>query len=341
MSLLDGLPKGKVYFEHAPVDLDQMKTFDAMGEPNVLPKEHGGFTLKNPYQLPADVPVYAVASGVIVLASHGTRHIEAPHSPNLGMSYDDHLIVLMISSDIRVNYAHISRLNYVLLPELEELPVDERGHNVELSINAGDIIGWVGPHPAMDFSVTDYTLNLSLINQTLYPEGHYFSANVYDYFRAPVLAQMIAIASRDSPPRGGKIDWDIPGKIRGNWFLEGTTSYTQWSKQMAITYDHIQSSRITISDGSPMRDVPGIQGPGAPDVYWVRGNAPAPETIGEGSGMVTYELIAHGGQRPDDQKLTLGYLLVEMETPGAIKLEVFKGEIVPDAFTSDVRHYVR
>ena len=42
-----------------------------------------------------------------------------------------------------------------------------------------------------------------------------------------------------------------------------------------------------------MRDVPGIEGPGAPDVWWVQGNSPKPETVGEADGIVKYALI-HG-----------------------------------------------
>jgi hypothetical protein len=343
ISLVDGLPEGKVFFEYVPVDLDGIQSFVGMGDLNVLPKTQGGFPLKNPFQLPATIPVYAVAKGVIVTASAGTRQIPDFAFPvqNRGKIYDDHSIKLMISKTIRVNYGHISKLNYDLLPELRDLPVDERGHNVEIPVNSGDIIGWVGPHPALDFSVSDFSLELNIINQTLFPEDQYFAADVYDYFRSTLLDQMIGIAARDQAPWGGKVDWDIEGKIIGSWFLDGTTSYTQFSRQLAIAYHHIQSERITISDGSPMLDVPGSQGPGAPNVYWVRGNIPPPEEIGPGSGIVEYELIMQGAGLTDEQKPTEGFMLVEMTIAGAMKLEIFTGTTNPGGFSPDPRNYVR
>ncbi|MCK5104007.1 MAG: hypothetical protein KAR17_14380, partial [Cyclobacteriaceae bacterium] len=258
-SVLDSypFPDEPVLFQYNPIDLSEVESFVPMGEPNVLPKDHGGFPLTDPYTLPADVPVFAVASGVIVVAGHGTRYMDYPDVPPelQGKSYDDYHLILQISKSVRVNYAHVSALNFSILPELEDLPADERGHNVEIIVNAGDILGWIGPHPAMDFSVTDYTLKLNFLNPSRYPESQLYAADIYNYFKEPQLSEMNNIAARSAPPFGGKVDYDIKGKIIGNWFLIGTTEFIQWSRQLAIVYDHIESDRIIISDGSPMRDV--------------------------------------------------------------------------------------
>ena len=292
--------------------------------------------------IPANVPVFAVASGVIVVAGHGTRYMDYPDVPPelQGKSYEDYHLILQISKSVRVNYAHVSALNFSILPELEDLPADERGHNVEIIVNAGDILGWIGPHPAMDFSVTDYTLKLNFLNPSRYPESQLYAADIYNYFKEPQLSEMNNIAARSAPPFGGKVDYDIKGKIIGNWFLIGTTEFIQWSRQLAIVYDHIESDRIIISDGSPMRDVPGFEGPGAPDFWWVKGNAPAPETIGVGNGLLMYTLI-HVGPIDDELKPVQGVMLVEMIDENSMRLEVFKGSIFEDAFTSEARVYER
>lgn len=335
-------PEGPVFFQYNPVDLSEMKSFEAMGEPNVLPKDHGGFTIKDPHTLPADVPVFAVASGVIVVAGHGTRYMQGHNVPPEleGTAYDDYHLILQISKSVRVNYGHVSAINFSVLPELENLAADERGHNVEIVVNAGDILGWVGPHPAMDFSVTDYSLKLSFLNTSIYPENHIYSADIYNYFKEPQLTEMINIAARSAPPWGGKADYDVKGKIIGNWFLIGTTEYIQWSKQFAIVYDHLEANRIIISDGSPMKDIPGFENPGAPDVWWVKGNTPAPETIGVGEGIIQYTLI-HGGALADEHKPVQGVLLVEMMDENTMKVEVFKGSTSENAFTSAARVYER
>lgn len=171
-SMIDSypFPAEPVFFDHVPVDLAGVSSFIAMGEPNVMRKEHGGFPLKNPSALPANIPVFAVASGVIILAGHGTRYIDNPSIPNHGKAYDDYHLRLMISQNVIVNYAHISALNFDVLPELKKsLPADEISRHV------------------------------------------------------------------------------------------------QWSRQLAIVYDHLKSNRV-FADGSPMRAVPGIEGPVSPRI---------------------------------------------------------------------------
>ncbi len=339
-------PDGKVFFTHPPIDISGAQYFIGMGEPNVLPKDHGGFALAAPYVFPASVPVLAVADGVIIRASNGTRAVPPiPDAPeNLwGREYDDHLLVLKVSKDVQVNYAHITTFHPTLAAELGNLPKDEVGHGVAVQVQGGDTLGFVGPHGAMDFSVTDLSLKLNFLNPSRY---QLFAAHVFDYFQDPVLSQILNITPRQIPPRGGKVDYDVEGRIVGNWFLEGTTSLIQWSRQLAIVYDHIWGDRITIADGSPMRDVPGIEDPGAPDVWWVKGNAPLPENVGVDDGMVKYMLINGRDLRDteefiDDLKPVQGVMLVEMIDVGRIRVEVFKGTTTADAFTSAAKVYVR
>ena len=350
-SILDSypFPDGKVFFTHGPIDISGAIWFIGMGEPNVMPKDHGGFTLAAPYVFPASVPVLAVADGVIILASNGTRAVpnipEAPESV-WGREYNDHLLVLKVSKSVQVNYAHITTFHPKLGAILENLPKDEVGHNVAVEVHGGDTLGFVGPHGAMDFSVTDFSLELNFLNPPRYPTNHPFAAHVFDYFQDPALSQILDITPRQIPPRGGKVDYDMEGRIVGNWFLEGTTSFTQWSRQLAIVYDHIWGDRITIADGSPMRDVPGIEGPGRPDVWWVKGNSPLPDNVGEGDGMVKYTLIQgrdlrDTGEFIDELKPVQGVMLVEMIDAGRIRVEVFKETTTADTFTSAVKVYVR
>jgi hypothetical protein len=251
-----------------------------------------------------------------------------------------------VSRDVIVNYAHITTYHPNVIAEIGVLPNDEVGHEVEMIVKAGDTLGFVGPHAAMDFSVTDFSLDLHFLNPSRYPGDHIYAADIFEYYQQPVLGQMLAITLRQEMPRGGKIDYDMPGRIVGNWFLEGTTSFTQWSRQLAIVYHHIYGSRITIADGSPMLDVPGIEGPGRPDVYWVKGNAPLPETIGVDDGIVKYTLIF--GKDPnspfeyiEEDQPVQGELLVEMVDDGRIRVEFFKGTTAPAAFTSAAKIYVR
>lgn len=340
-SLLEtySFPDEPVFFEHLPVDLAGVTQFVPMGEANVLPKDHGGFPLKS-FALPATVPVYAVRSGVIILSGRGTRTVENPSSPWHGQSYDDYQLRLQISKNVIVNYAHVSAINFNVLPALQNLVADETGHNVEAVVESGDILGWIGPHPAMDFSVTDRSLSLNLLNPSRYPGDYIYAADIYHYLKTPLLEQMISAAARDAPPWGGKIDYDIKGRIAGNWFLTGTSSFTQWSRQLAIVYDHLKTDRIFISDGSPMQDVPGIQGPGRPDIWWVKGNTPRPENIGLSDGIIKYTLILPGPQA-EETKPVQGVMLVQMVSEESIRVQIFRGTTSPTSFTSGAKIYER
>ena len=340
-SITDTLPKGNVLFAHAPIDLSGVEIHQPMGEPNVLPRDHGGFGLLSPYAFPPSVPVIALAGGVIVTAQRGTRVVpEFAPEPVRGRSYDDWGLFVQVSSTMRANYGHVTALHPTLMAALGGQPADETGHNVSVPIAAGDTIGWVGPHPAMDFSITDFTLNLSFLNPSRYPDEHIYRGNIFDYFSEPVRTQMLALASRDIPPFGGKHDYDVEGRIVGNWFLEGTTSTIQWSRQLAIVYDHLKGNRVFISDGSPMRDVPGFEGPGAPDIWWVVGNAPRPETVGVAEGIVQYKLISPA-HVADELKTVQGVMLVQMIESGRIRVEIFKGVTEAEGFTAAAKVYVR
>lgn len=346
------LPVGTVALGGAPIDLSGATWFFPMGEPNVLPKDHGGFTLADPYTFPASVPVLAVADGIVTAVSHGRRSVppipDAPPSV-WGREYDDHLLTLQVSTTMTVNYAHLTDWHPAFEAKLPSIPVDERGHRVSVPVRAGDTLAFVGPHGAMDFSIADRGLEPSILNPSRYPEGYIYSGNIFDYFAEPVRSRMLAIAARELPPRGGKLDYDIAGTISGNWFLEGTTSFIQWSRQLAIVYSHVWGDRITISDGSPMSDVPGIEGPGAPNVWWVKGNSPLPGDVGVADGMVSYQLI-HGPDpsRPvegagfDDALAPVqGVMLVEMLEPGRIRVEFFDGVASAPGFTPAAKIYVR
>jgi hypothetical protein len=350
-SLLDTypFPEGDFYFSSAPLDLTEAKWFIGMGDPNILPKDHGGFVLKHPYVFPASVPVLAVADGVVISVSHGTRAVpEIPDAPqNLwGMEYEDHLLRLQVSKEVIVNYAHITTYHPSLAAAIGDLPADEVGHAVEIEVHAGDTLGFVGPHGAMDFSVTDRRLHLNFLRPSIYPGDFIYSADVFDYFQEPELSPMLAITLRQEPPRGGKIDYDLSGRMIGNWFLEGTTDFIQWSHQLAIVYHHIYGDRVTIADGSPLNDVPGIENPGRPDVYWVKGNAPLPENVGLADGMVKYTLIP--GRDPnspyeyheEDQPIQ-GEVLIQMLTETSIKVEFFKGSTGHESFTPAAKVYIR
>jgi len=133
---------------------------------------------------------------------------------------------------------------------------------------------------------------------------------------------------RKAAPYGGKIDYDIKGRLVGNWFLEGT------------------GISIGGETGIP-RDACNI----CQAVYGVKGNAPDPATIDAASGLVKYDLVARefidntGIREPtrnaEDQ--VLGEFLAQVLDDTSIKVEAIPGRTSSQVtgFSESARLYHR
>jgi hypothetical protein len=337
--------EGRVTFEYPPLDLAGAGSYIGIGQPGVLPKAHGGFMLSNPYTFPASVPVFAVADGVILRVGRGTRHVTHLDAPPalIGQSYDDWALEIRVSTTMRANYGHITELHPAIRARVGDPPADDVGRSAFIEVKAGDTLGFVGPHPALDFAVTDRALALQFLNPSRYPTDFVYGASGFDYFTPAIRSDILAITTRQVPPRAGRHDYDVDGRIVGNWFREGTTSFIQWSRQLAIVYHHVDGDRILISDGSPMLDVPGFEDPGSPNWWFVRGNAPRPEDVGESDGMIKYDLITPFFNGPEAANPTLGVMLVQMTATRKLRVEVFEGVMPGDVtgFTAAAKMYER
>ena len=63
--------------------------------------------------------------------------------------------------------------------------------------------------------------------------------------KEPLRSQLLALDERDIAPRWGKIDYDVNGKLVGNWFRVGSGGYAgmqrggegYWDGNLAVVYD--------------------------------------------------------------------------------------------------------
>ena len=125
-------------------------------------------------------------------------------------------------------------------------------------VKAGQVIGRIGGQ-TLDFAVWDTEKPLTGF---IVPE-HYqaefwkiYTANPYDYFADDVKALLIERNPRIVDPIEGKIDYDLDGKLIGNWFVEDTNGYMgnnreeYWSTHLAVAPDHYDPSKYIISIGN-------------------------------------------------------------------------------------------
>jgi hypothetical protein len=323
-------PVGKIFFKSLPVPLDSISIFIGLGELNVFPKDHGGFVLKNEYKLkPSTISVFAVADGKII----GIRKETRPDGDQ------DFAIRQKVSTTIEVQYAHVDELSDYVLEAAGMLQTGYGiDHTVDIEVKAGQAIALIGQWAAMDFQINDQEVELNLISKSRYPIPTIQCGYYFDYYLDSLKDALLAVTERTIEPRGGKIDYDIPGRIIGNWFLEAEVEPDQfgdWSAHLAFAYGHIHADRIAIANGYNRHF-----GPPVNEIKWVKGNEPKPETIGLNDGLIKYDLI---NRFSNNDEPVVEVFLVQMLDSTHIKVETFKDKTMDDVvgFAENARIYVR
>lgn len=247
-------------------------------------------------------------------------------------------------------YIHIDEL----APKLAALePTTRRTANVRVPVEGGEVIGWYDF--SVDYNVVDDDITIGFLTPELY-EGEPWKIHTQDpflYFSEPLKSQLEALSLRTDPPLGGRIDYDIAGRLIGNWFEEGTAyrgddPWQYSDTHLSIAPDYIDPDFIIVSMGLFA---------GEARQFGVRGNAPNPAGVGVGT-LVKYELVdfdyADGNQFWDRQSLVKGLqgvegpkahgvILLELIEDERLKVEVFPGKSGAEVlgFTSSMKIYAR
>ena len=199
------------------------------------------------------------------------------------------------------------------------------------------------------------------------PENYIFepwkihTADMFEHFAEPVRSQLLDKNIRQKEPRGGKIDYDIDGRLVGNWFVENSNGYMgiteqqgdygYWNTHLAFAYDGLDPSLIIISMGNFN---------GEATQFAVAGNKPDPADVSMANGLVKYELvpwqyIAEDGKEWDRQNFAkiagarrydenvAGVALVQMLEDRKIRFEAFPGKKASEIadFTGKAKIYER
>ena len=346
---------GTVHFTSPPMRLEDISFIEPLGlmiGGHVTPIDHGYYYAKdfNPQEGRKDAAkfkdILAPAEGIVRSVLSMPQEFQS--SP-LG----DYRIIIDHTCTLYTIYIHVNQLS----PKLQEIADTPK----TVPVKAGDLIGKA---PAFDFSVNDDEATLSgFVDPEDYwaEEWKIHTADMFASFVEPVKTQLLEKDVRQKEPRGGKIDYDIDGKLVGNWFEENTNGYFgkkeyqrnsgYWVTHLSFAYDGLDPSLIIISLGNFSNE---------PQQFAVKGNAPDPATVGVSNGLVKYELVGfeyrtEKGERWDKQsfaKITTafgydhpvqGVVLVQMLEDRKIKLEVFPGKLASQVsgFTENKKIYER
>ena len=349
--------KGPVRFSHSPMrveDIERIVPYGLMVGGHVCPIDHGYFF---PKQLQPGQPhfdVLAPADGFIVMIGHRTQ---LTGSTERAREYDDYALTIEHSGTFYTQYDLLTRLAPAVLEQLdaavrERFARKQMGPPVHtrIAVKAGQVIGKVGGR-SLDFGVVNTGTRLrGFLTPSLY--GHYawrlHIADPFDFFDEPLKTKLLALNVRKVAPFGGRIDYDLDGRLIGNWFREGSGGYPgdrrdprgYWMGHLAFAPHHLDPTKIVVSIGDFG---------GRTAQYWVKGNAPDPAKVSEADGVVKYELIwgqlGSNGQRQlrHDADQVQGVVLAQVLPNRRIKFEGFPGQAGTQVsgFTAAARIYER
>lgn len=313
---------------------------------HVTPIDHQYFS-PTIFNSPRDkYDVYAMADATIVDIS--------PRTNGKGTEYR---FVFSMSCKLFYYYDLVTSLTPEIRTEWEKSKNDSKGLN--FPVKEGQLIGHIGGQ-TLDFAVWDMDINLSGFVVPEHYEGESWKIHTADplnYYTDELKEKVLSKYIRTAEPRSGKIDYDIDGKLIGNWFVENTGGYNggrkseYWTTHLSIAPDAYDPTSIVVSLGDYA---------GQPTQFGTKGNAPDPASVDVNSGMIKYELvqqdwIKENGQHWDRMSLAKnikaknheekvdGTVLIQMLEDGKLKMEAFPNKKASEvsSFTPNAKIYER
>ena len=217
-------------FDSPPVPLEKLVHIEPMGKMagkggHITPTDH--LYIKAISTGPNSVPVLAIADGYLVQIGEQSG----------GGDPLDFRVVIEHSCSLFSWYIHLETFSKSVL---QQITLNQNGSWFgRVPVKSGETIGYVGYlHPEQkgfgqetddfDWAVSDTN---TLLKGFIIPD-HYKAeswkvhmVDPFDYYADPLKSALIEKVLGDIAPAGGKIDFDIDGRLVGNWFLDGTRDY--------------------------------------------------------------------------------------------------------------------
>lgn len=318
---------------------------------HVTPIDHQYFS-PTVFQSPRDTyNVYAMADAKIVDIS--------PRTNDKGTEYR---FVFSMSCKLFYYYDLVTSLTPELKTAMEEKQSGKSNKPMNIPIKEGQLVGKIGGQ-TLDFAVWDMDINLTGFVVPEHYEGESWKIHTADplnYYTEDLKTKALSKYIRTAEPVSGKIDYDIDGKLVGNWFLEGSGGYSPknmqggqegyWKGHLSIAYDNYDPTSIVVSVGDFN---------GEAKQFGVKGNVPDPAIVSVSSGIIKYELVQQDwadlqgnpwnrdtfvkGLKASNQNNTVGVVLAQMLEDRKVKFEVFPGKTASQVsgFTANAKIYER
>ncbi len=354
--------EGDVTFTHRPMrpeDASVILPYGLVTDAHVTPIDHMYFSPADKRSTPDTYEVRAIADGFIVRVGHRTNFV-GDHKGGNGNARptNDWRLDIEHTCDLYSYFDLITSLTPELLAEVAQLDGQMGSADVRIPIKAGQLIGRIGGQ-TLDFGVYDNRVMLDFLVPEHYAREAWkvHTVDPFPFFAPSVRQTMLDELARFTEPRAGTIDYDVDGRLIGNWFREGTDGYNgvdqsrYWDGHLAVVPDYLDPSTFHFSIGN-------FSGQAAQ--FGVVGNSPRPEDVSVATGPVRYELVGYeyiDGATGEPWKsdtptpaITVkngtdvkGVALVQLMEDRRLKVEVFPGKTASEVvtFTAAAQIYER
>jgi hypothetical protein len=307
------LGDGPLVFTASPVDpavLDFILPLGNLNPPDhTLPSDHIYFYVGFLRPGVRNVPVVAPGDGTITTILRSSRP-------------DTKIFV-------RVSASHQYYLDHV---------IPDAGIQPGTRLTAGQPIGTSGSGFGVDLGVINASRTLFFANPARYPTDTLHADAPLQYYAEPVRSQLYAMVRRESDGRDGRINYDVAGRLSGNWFLEGlpvsrSADVSAGPSELAFVFDNVRPAEAIVSSGGLL----GLTG-----TYLIQAGAAPFADVSVESGVVAYRLSQSGGTSGLRSPAVVGTLLVQMTAPERVRAElVLGGAPVEPVMGASARTYVR
>ena len=251
------------------------------------------------------------------------------------VEYDDYDVRITHTNTFESIFYHLSDLNESILDKAGDLmPNSQEWVPVSLPVEAGEVFGKAKVRPGeytLAWLVVNWEGPPKFIHPETYPPRTAYAVCPLDYLTDSLKNEAFQKVKRTDEPRGGKIDFDMLGRLSGNWFLEGGEPCVwNYNNHLAIVYHWINASQIVVSIGGT------VLSPLPVGVFNATG--PDPMNVSAENGTVTYLLV---GDYPDEINGTKYTLIARVVGDEKIRVEAFEGHQEGKNFTENAKFYTR
>ncbi len=329
---------------------------------HVTPIDHQYYNGLDVHALRDAYDVIAPADGTLTAIEHRGSRINTPSHTNDVPSSDEYRLTIVHTCSFITTLDLQTSLSDEIKKQLPANWDPNKGWNGEIKVNKGEVLGKIGGQ-TLDIFVWDLSRKLTgFVSYNAYNSDQWkpFTAPTSEYLDPAVKSQITAKYVRTAKPIDGQIDYDIDGKLIGNWFQVGTNGYmggtrpgdvqNYWKGHLSIAPDFIDPTQVNFSIGNYYsfkgasgsdQDNASKENSGAGQ-FMAKEGSPDPTKIGQSSGLTKYELVDKSyvlpnGQPWDNSSFATGIrakgssqvqatVLVQLVGQRSLKFEVFPGK---------------